>query len=54
MLEAHRDLRRKFAELEKKYDDKFKIVLEAIAELMTAREKTRQIYPVKLGLAMCF
>ena len=34
MLDAHKDLRRKLAELEKKYDDQFKIVFEAIAELM--------------------
>ena len=35
MLASHKDLRRKLAELEKKYDDQFKIVFEAIAELMT-------------------
>jgi hypothetical protein len=32
----------------------FKIVFEAIAELMTPPEKPDRIYPVKLGLAMCF
>ena len=31
MLGAHKDLRRKLAELEEKYDDQFKIVFEAIA-----------------------
>jgi hypothetical protein len=32
----------------------FKIVFEAIAELMTPPEKPDRIYPVKLGLATCF
>jgi hypothetical protein len=35
MVAAHKDLARKLAALEKKYDDQFKIVFEAIAELMT-------------------
>jgi len=35
MLATHKDLKRKLAALEKKYDDQFKIVFEAIAELMT-------------------
>jgi hypothetical protein len=42
MLDAHKDLRRKLAALEKKYDEQFKIVFEAIAELMTPPEKTRR------------
>ena len=42
MLGAHKDLRRKLAELEKKYDDQFKIVFEAIAELMTPPENPRR------------
>ncbi|KPK25656.1 MAG: DNA-binding protein [Nitrospira bacterium SG8_3] len=45
MLDAHKDLRRKLAELEKKYDNQFKIVFEAIAELMTPPEKV----PRKIG-----
>ena len=45
MLDAHKDLRRKLAALEKKYDDQFKIVFEAIAELMTPPEKS----PRKIG-----
>ena len=45
MLDAHKDLRRKLAALEKKYDDQFKIVFEAIAALMTPMEKT----PRKIG-----
>jgi hypothetical protein len=35
MLASHKDLKRKLAALEKKYDDQFRIVFEAIAELMT-------------------
>jgi hypothetical protein len=42
MLDTHKDLRRKLAELEKKYDDQFKIVFEAIAELMTPVESSQK------------
>jgi len=42
MLDAHKDLRRKLAELEKKYDDQIKIVFEAIAELMVPPEQDRK------------
>ncbi len=42
MLAAHKDLARKLAALEKKYDKQFKIVFEAIAELMTPPEKPRR------------
>jgi hypothetical protein len=42
ILSAHKDLERKLAALEKKYDDQFKVVFEAIAELMTPPEKTRR------------
>lgn len=42
MLSAHKDLERKLATLENKYDDQFKIVFEAIAELMTPPEKPRR------------
>ena len=42
MLAAHKDLARKLATLEKKYDDHFKVVFEAIAELMTPPEKPRK------------
>jgi hypothetical protein len=40
MLDGHKDLRRKLVELEKKYDDQFKIVFEAITELMTPQEES--------------
>ena len=36
MLASHKDFKRKLAALEEKYDDQFKIVFEAIAELMTS------------------
>ena len=42
MVAAHKDLKRKLAALEKRYDDQFKIVFEAIAELMTPPEKPRK------------
>ncbi|MBW2174637.1 MAG: ORF6N domain-containing protein [Deltaproteobacteria bacterium] len=42
MLAAHKDLARKLAALEKKYDDHFKVVFEAIAELMTPPEKPKK------------
>ena len=42
MLAAHKDLAGKLAALEKKYDDQFKIVFEAIAELMSPPEKPKK------------
>jgi hypothetical protein len=42
MLSANKDLKRKLAQLEKKYDDQFKIVFEAIAELMTPSESSQK------------
>ena len=35
MLAAHADLARRLNELEQKYDEQFRVVLEAIRELMT-------------------
>jgi hypothetical protein len=35
MLSEHQDLRRKLMALERKYDDNFKVVFQAISELMT-------------------
>jgi len=40
LLATHADLRRKIAELESKYDGQFKIVFEAINELMETPDKT--------------
>ena len=35
LLASHEDLARKLAELEKKYDEKFRVVFDALRELMT-------------------
>jgi hypothetical protein len=44
MLAAHADLARKLAALEKRYDAQFKVVFDAIRELMTpSLEKKRPI-----------
>jgi hypothetical protein len=45
MISSHRDLARKLAELERRYDDQFSEVFEAIKELMqpTLVEKTHRI-----------
>jgi hypothetical protein len=42
MLASHKDLARKLAALEKQYDEQFKIVFEAIHELMIPPEKPRK------------
>ena len=42
VLAAHKGLERKLAALEKKYDDQFKVVFDAIRELMTPPEKPRR------------
>jgi hypothetical protein len=39
ILSSHADLARKLEELEKKYDSQFKIVFEAIKQLMAFPEK---------------
>lgn len=49
MLSAHKGLERKLAKLEKKYDEQFSVVFEAIRQLMIPPDKKqRKIYPVKL------
>ena len=48
MLSTHKDLERKLIALEKKYDEQFKVVFDAIRALMAPPEKPRKkIYPVK-------
>jgi DNA-binding PadR family transcriptional regulator len=39
MLATHKDLDRKLTELERKYDDQFKVVFEAIRQLMAPPDK---------------
>ena len=44
LLSSHKDLARKLEELEKKYDAQFKVVFDAIRELMAPpRPKPRRI-----------
>jgi hypothetical protein len=42
MLATHADLQRRLDELEEKYDAKFKVVFDAIRELMAGPEKSRK------------
>ena len=42
MLTAHKDLERKLASLEKKYDKQFKVVFDAIRALMEETEKPKK------------
>ena len=42
MLSSHADLARKLAEVEKKYDAQFKVVFDAIRELMSPPEPPRK------------
>ena len=42
MISSHKDLARKLDALEKKYDDNFKVVFEAIRALMTPPEKPKK------------
>ncbi len=49
MAASHKDLLRKVEEMEKKYDEQFSVVFEAIRQLMIPPDKKqRKIYPVKL------
>ena len=47
MLASHRDLALKLAEIEKKYDAQFKVVFDAIRELMTPIEPSPK--PRRIG-----
>ena len=42
MLGAHHDLARKLASLERKYDAQFKVIFDAIRDLMTPPERGRK------------
>ncbi len=42
ILQNHKDLWKKIEEMEKKYDDHFKIVFDALRELLTPPEKPRR------------
>lgn len=47
MMAGHEDLLRKLAGLERKYDDQFKVVFQAIRELMSPREAATELPPPK-------
>jgi uncharacterized protein Yka (UPF0111/DUF47 family) len=49
MLDTRKDLKRKIEAMEKKYDENFQIVLEAIKQLFDEEEKPKNIYPVKFA-----
>ena len=42
MMSSHKDLARKLAELEKKYDGQFQVVFEAIRQLIEVEEKPKR------------
>lgn len=42
MLATHKDLARKLADMEKRYDSQFKVVFDAIRQLMTPPEKPKR------------
>jgi hypothetical protein len=42
LLASHRDLARRLDEMEEKYDEQFKVVFDAIRELMQPPEKPRR------------
>jgi len=46
MLSTHEDLKRKIESMEEKYDRQFKIVFDAIKQLLETNEKPKKIYPV--------
>lgn len=49
MLATHKDLAKKLEEMEKKYDKQFKVVFEAIYELMKPPEPSRRLIGFKTG-----
>ena len=49
MLIQHKDIKRKIEEMEKKYDSQFKIVFNAIKELMSPPEKQVRKIGFKIG-----
>jgi hypothetical protein len=43
MLSAHKDLAKKLEDMEKKYDSQFRVVFDAIRQLMTPPQKPKRI-----------
>jgi len=42
MLSTHKDLKRKIESMEKKYDEQFQIVFEAIKQLLSEEDKPKK------------
>jgi hypothetical protein len=42
MLAAHKDLEKKIEEMESKYDEQFRVVFDAIRQLLVEDEKPKQ------------
>jgi phage regulator Rha-like protein len=53
MLSTHEDLKKKIDDMEKKYDQQFQIVFDAIKQLLETEETPKKIYPVKFIVAKC-
>jgi hypothetical protein len=49
LISSHKDILAKIEEMEKKYDYQFKIVFEAIRQMMTPPEKVKQEIGFKVG-----
>lgn len=49
MLSSHEDLARKLTALEHKYDKRFKVVFDALRQLMVPSEKDRPLIGFQLG-----
>ena len=52
MLSTHEELKRKIETMERKYDSQFKVVFEALKQLIETESKPKKkIYPVKFRAA---
>jgi len=51
MLLTHDELKKKIEAMEKKYDENFRIVFEAIKQLIETDTRPKKIYPVKFMVA---
>jgi len=50
-LSTHEDLKKKIESMEKKYDQQFQVVFEAIKQLIDEESKPKKIHPVKCKFA---
>ena len=51
MLSTHGDLKNKIETMEKKYDQQFQVVFEAIKQLLSEEDKPKQIHHAKFKFA---